>query len=157
MTHWAEIPRGLGACDEALDAAAEYATFEAFWRDCENPDWLLWAVTHGLVAMPFDPDLAAAKDVCASTVKAAWGVYVAAASDARDARDADTKPAWGVYAVAVKTALEVYTATVMAAGRRFAERIRVAAEPFTLGPAWPQEAHEAEREQRQTLMRGGRA
>lgn len=127
MTHWTDVPRGLDACQEALDAAADYASFELFWRDCHEPEWLLWAVDRGLVAVPtsFEAAVNAAWDARDAATRAAQDVRAAAVAAAGDVRNAAAAAAWGVC-----------NASVTVTQGCFADCIRAAAEPFTLGPAW---------------------
>ena len=41
-THWSDALLTLRACEDAIDFAAQHATYEAAWAACERGDWMVW-------------------------------------------------------------------------------------------------------------------
>ena len=41
--------RANDACDEAIEWSETRADFDACWRECQNPAWLLWLLEHASV------------------------------------------------------------------------------------------------------------
>ena len=42
MSHWSRKLKAIGACEEAVEWAADQPDFPTAWQACERADWLLW-------------------------------------------------------------------------------------------------------------------